>query len=306
MIPTSSLRGFEKLYGRVRKKLPMERGEVKGRQLNEDHVRAVAKILRKVGCIFEVVTVDMGLHSEEGIRLHRDEQAEKFTANLTPQHQPKVIEQVKELRKQLEGLPSQLYVQSVAMRALLYNTMFHTNVFFAFRRPRELGEYHWIMDAKGASKITPWEEWWLQIILPLLESQSLREPFVYVEGGDYRYAKRFEVEPGEHILPYAKEPEKAAFDDLRLKLTEDFRFSPDSEFGLEAVDILTNTVRRSMAGNFQRPGWMSLPQLMIHDDQHYIKMVNLEEPTAAADYPYMKVLNDFRKGGRLLIPDGVK
>ena len=135
----------------------------------------------------------------------------------------------------------------------------------------------------------------MKIILPLLESKSRRDPFPIVEGGDYRWAERFKVKPSEQILPYDKDSDKGSFHDLRMLLTEDFRFSPDSEFGLEAVDILTNTVRRSMAGNFQRPGWMSLPQLMIHRGDHYIRMINLfpEERAPPAGLPYMKVLNTF-------------
>jgi len=69
------------------------------------------------------------------------------------------------------------------------------------------------------------------------------------------------------------------------------------------VDILTNTIRRSMSGNFDRHGWLAIPQLMIHQNGHYIRLISLmpEEPSTS-HFPYMKVLNDFRSGGRSMLP----
>ena len=61
------MKGFEKLYGRLRRRLPKTKGEVKGRDLSEGEVVEVARILRKIGALFEVVVVDMGMHSKEDL-----------------------------------------------------------------------------------------------------------------------------------------------------------------------------------------------------------------------------------------------
>lgn len=303
VIPTSSMEGFEKLYGRLRLQLPLEKGEVKGKQLSENQVCEVADMLRKVGAIFEVVTIDMGLHTEEGLQLHKAEQADRITAHLTPDHHQNVVKQLWELRRQLDAMPLQLYVQSVAMGELAYNTLNNADLYHAFHKASELGEYHWIIDAKELSKVTPWEEWWSTVILPMLESHTFREPFISAEGADYRWQARFRTKPSEYKLQFAKNPKKGEFFDLKLVMTEDFRFSSNPEFGLEAVDILTNTVRRSMSGNFERHGWMAVPQLMIHQNGHYIRLISLmQEEPSTSHFPYMKVLNDFRSGGRSMLP----
>ena len=91
VIPTRTMKGFEKLYGRIRPRLlPKGKSEVKGRLLSENQVIEVASILRKVGCIFEVVTIDVGVHSEEDLISHKSSQAIGMTAQLTSEHHPDV------------------------------------------------------------------------------------------------------------------------------------------------------------------------------------------------------------------------
>ena len=304
VIPTSSMKGFEKLYGRLRRRLPTDKGEVKGKQLSENQVIEVAALLRKVGALFEVVAIDMGMHSEEEVLLHKASQGEAITAHLSSDHHPSMVEQVWELRRQLEAMPLQLYAQSAAMGELVYHTLNQANVYHSYRTASELGEYHWVIDAKDRTKVTPWEEWWSIVIFPMLESHSFREPFIKAEGGDCRWHDRFKTEPNEYKLQFVQDPEKGDFYDLRPIMKEDFRFSSDPEFGLEAADILTNTIRRSMSGHFGRRGWMALPALMIHRNDHYIRLISLSQNVGAIPrVPYLRVLNDFRSGGRLVLPN---
>lgn len=59
-------------YNHLRKHLPKDRGEVKGRQLSETHIAAVIDFLRNFPVIFEATCIDVGLHTENGVELHRD------------------------------------------------------------------------------------------------------------------------------------------------------------------------------------------------------------------------------------------
>ncbi len=303
VLPTTAMRGFEKLYGRLRSRLPKTKGEVKGRDLSEEEVVEVARILRKTGALFEVIVIDMGMHSNDDLEFHKLGQAGAVTSHLTPEHHPTVVEQVWALRRQLEEMPLQLYVQSVAMGELVYQTLNHANTYFAFRMPRELGEYHWRIDGKDKLKATPWENWWSTVIRPMLESKTFREPFIGAEGGDYRWQERFRVYPDGYKLQFVNDSEKGEFFDVNLIMTEDFCFSSESEFGLEAVDIVTNTIRRSLSGNFSRNGWMAIPQLIIHRASHCIRLISLaREGSLSRQVPYAAVLRDFRNGGRLMFP----
>ena len=123
------------------------------------------------------------------------------------------------------------------------------------------------------------------------------------EGGDYRWQERFRTRPSDYKLRFVNDSQSGKFFDLRMLMTEDFRFSSDPEFGLEAVDIVTNTIRRSLSGNFARAGWMAIPQLMIQRASHCIRLISLSRESASAQrLPYAKVMDDFRRGGRAMFP----
>ena len=109
----------------------------------------------------------------------------------------------------------------------------------------------------------------------------------------------------DYKLQFVNDAQKGEFFDLAMVMKEDFRFSSNPEFGLEAVDIVTNTVRRSLSGNFARAGWMAIPQLMIHRGSHCIRLISLSPESASSHrIPYARVIDDFRDGGRSLLPRG--
>jgi hypothetical protein len=50
-------------------------------------------------------------------------------------------------------------------------------MYFSQRRPRELANFEWIIDAKDPMGPTSQEDWWRTVIGPMLESKSISEPF---------------------------------------------------------------------------------------------------------------------------------
>lgn len=302
VVPSRSVTGFEKLYGRLRKRLPKIKHEVKGRLLSETQVGDVVDVLKKVGCLFEVAVVDLGLHSEKELLSHRSRQAEAITANLTKEHAPLLVEQVWELRRQLEATSLQLYVQSVVLNEVIYNVLNHADNYFAFRFPSELGAYHWVLDAKDRDKTTPWEAWWENTVLAMIQSKTMRKPLIMAEGADYSYHERFRANVPEYLHPHVNDPDGGHFFDPRPVMKESFRFSSSPELGLEVADILTNALRRSLAGNFSRAGWIRLRELMIHRRRQYIGLVYLGSAQTVPSPLYRNVLRDFMSGGRSMLP----
>lgn len=302
VIPSQKLKDFEKLYGRVRRELPRYKGEVKGRLLNETQVGEVVNVLTRLGCLFEVVASDSIFHTEEEIVRHKAGQEEGLTINLTDEHPTSLTEQVWQLRRQLERTPPQLYLQACAMSELVYTTLNNANLYYSFRLPQELGSYHWTIDAKSDGEPTPWEKWWATLIRPMIEMKSLEEPFVLVEGADYRWHEHLKTQPSAYKKRFIEKPDESDWFSLN-PLLEDIRFSSSNEYGLEAIDILVNALRRSLAGNFSREGWLPLATLMIHRSQHYIRLISLSSNESLAPrVPYRRVLSDFRRGGRIMRP----
>ncbi|MBO6519205.1 DDE-type integrase/transposase/recombinase [Thalassospira sp.] len=209
-----------------------------------------------------------------------------------------------ELRHQLETTAMPLYLQSVTLNEVIYNVLTHADNYYAFRFPSELGAYTWVLDAKGRDKTTPWEDWWQMTVLAMLQSKTTRKPFMRAPGGDYSHHDRFNTSLPEYMVEHVTLGARSEVFDPRPIMTEDFRFSPDPEFGLEAVDVLTSCLRRSLAGNFSRPGWIRIREIMIHRRKvQYVCMLHLGSPLREFPKPrYSHVLKDFTKGGRSMLP----
>lgn len=297
----TAISGFEKLYGRLRTKLPKDRDEVKGRLLTESQILEVCKILKKVGAIFQVTATDLSLQSDADVERHQKIQAEKITENVTDEFTDSQRDYIFGLRNQLEKMSPQLYLQAVLLTDLIYGTLEIADMYHSLRWPKELGEYHWVIDAKGANGQTNWEKWWEETLLPMLESKSVRKPLAKFELGDYSAQARYMTSPSEYkSTVYGINPAEDYLD-LRKVMKEDLRFSSKAEFGLEAVDILTNAIRRSLNGNLQRNGWLPIRELMIHRKGQYFSLVSLGPEMTVKGSRYNGVLKDFESGGRTML-----
>lgn len=245
------------------------------------------------------IAIDMGLQTEDGILNHKNTQADKLMENITSAHRPSLAESVKEAQKQLRQMPNQLYVQTVLMIRLVATILQRASLYYVQRRPRELGRFRWVVDAKD-KKVTPCEEFWKKITLPALQTISLREPICLLKGADYTSFKPFHGE-------MAKTPEhlrKAAGDDDRPfvymeinKIMEDLSFeNSEKENGLQLVDILCNAIQRAMNGNLQPLGWEMIGCLTVSAqlERHVIQLTNLclgsPSVIAGGTVPYTSVV----------------
>lgn len=302
IVPDRSIGGLEKLYGRLRQSLPKEGNEVKGRLLQEEQIQKVCSVLKTLGCLFEVNAIDMSLHSDELVLEHKRRQAEKLTANLTKEHHDSLVNQVLELQKFLVNLSPQLYVQSIVLSELIFDAIQNASLYFSLRSPEELSKYHWVIDAKSDQGPTNWEEWWTVVILPMLESKTVRNPIIQASFADYSAHQRFETKFSDYKTKiYGTDPEATGLD-IKMMLGESMQFPSESLLGLELVDILTNATRRSLMGNLKRSGWSKIPPIMVHRNSHYINLITLDTTQVGpSTLPYLSVLNDFRTGGKSLL-----
>lgn len=156
----------------------------------------------------------------------------------------------------------------------------------------------WIIDAKDRAKITDWEQWWSLVIKPWLQSHFLREKFGVLTEGDYSHFARYDMAVPKYLKPYLSDSTAKSGINIGKLLGERFRFSSTAEPGLELIDILANATRRALNGNLQVNGWRNIPRTMIHRGTHYINLLCLGEPPPQRTYPYMKVLNHFRRNGK--------
>jgi hypothetical protein len=295
-------------YNQLRRQLPQENGEVKGRLLDEFQIDAVICLLKHHGAIFEAVLVDLGVHTEQGISAHRQRYGERMTRGLTEEHNPEFRESVWAMRRRMEAFPLQLYVQAQATFSLVRTVIEHGVLYYCQRQARELEFFYWVVDAKGTGmQPTAWEEWWTLFIMPEMQQESLRNPFRRLIGGNDNYFSRFYSQLPEFLIRHVPDyqPNEPPAIDITKIMTENFRFSTQAEAGLELADIVTNATRRAFSGNLQERGWWNIPTIMIgRAESCNVHLMALEDRNPPLPVPWGNVARHFANFGRRMVaPD---
>jgi hypothetical protein len=249
--------------GRLRRKLTYQTrvwpkaptGELKGGLLEANHLSALVEQLFAREALLFVVAIDMASENDERLNEHKRRQSELLTAFLTPEHHINLVQQVRELRRTLERMPIQLYVQSLLMTELTAIVVEEAALYFSQRHPRELGNFTWTIDAKDPRRITTQELWWRDTLGPLQESRSRREPLGRVDDprfNDHFFDQAYEFQ--KMVWHPDKPREPVTGYDIRKIISNNISFKDSrSDILIQAIDILTNFVRRLLIGRIYDP-----------------------------------------------------
>ncbi|MGD9924032.1 MAG: hypothetical protein AB7V13_21715 [Pseudorhodoplanes sp.] len=305
IVPDSRRGSLEREFKRLRRSLPQEDGEVKGRKMMEKDVAKVTPLLCHHDVIFEVIGIDLGLHTAEGLRRNQVRRAEAMTNGLTREHSEGATNFAWTIRRELESHSLPLHVQSALMFFLIKRLIEHGSMYWGQRKPRELEYFHWVIDAKGVLETpTAWEQWWSRVIMPWMQTECHSEPIHFFTEADYSYMERFNLADP---TPFQTEllrsdPNGPPPVDIKKLMTESLRFSSQAEPGLELVDIVTNATRRALLGRLKPDGWDGIRALMINRSPQNIQIVSLDEAVKDRPaVPYGATLKTFNLGGRSMI-----
>lgn len=125
-----------------------------------------------------------------------------------------------------------------------------TTLYFAQRRPRELGQFTWTIDAKDPKCITTQEAWWRETVGAMLENGSVKKPWRLCDDPsfDYRFLERNHLMTTDIVHPHGPSKTGVGFN-LKKIVTDDMSFVVShSDTLLQAVDVLTNFLRRLLIG----------------------------------------------------------
>ncbi|MGH6975403.1 MAG: hypothetical protein ACREQC_05460 [Candidatus Binataceae bacterium] len=286
-IPDGKLAFLKKKYAPVRTRLPIERGEVKGRSLNEGQINEVIELLARNDVLFEVVVVDLAFQTEAEVAVRKQAHANEMLARAKNFREPDRT-RVEQAARQISETSLPLYIQAIATFEVLHQIICNVPLYFVQRQPHELGSFTWVVDGKDPRKVTKWELWWAWYAQGALATMSKSRPAPTLEGADYSFYDQF-----------ARRDGSEGGTDLRLLLAN-LKFSSLVDPGLEFADIVVNAIRRALTGTLAKPGWKNIPRLMVHRKEPYIQLCLLKEGPDLIHHPsYTHIINDyFCSGGR--------
>lgn len=303
VIPSSQVDRLSSRYRRLLDRWGVD--ELKGSKMDEEQIASVISLLREFEVIAEVVAVDTGITDSARVIAYRKLQADKLTEHFTDQDQGNIVSEFRRRREDMLALSPQLMLQAVMTISLVENVLQTATIFFVQRRPEELGDFRWVVDAKNVT-VTKFEALWSSVILPFVQATSVREPFPTLERADYSHFSKYYMKTEdfpEHLREAIKRQRGTFGDggiDLRRILTENLSFVDSKvEIGLQLADAVASGFSRAMNGTLQRAGWSNLGALFVREPQLLTLRVDPTEPdSVSVDAPYKPVLNEVRSSCR--------
>ncbi|MHC2385688.1 hypothetical protein ACVMFA_002180 [Bradyrhizobium liaoningense] len=276
-IPHRSVGPCRRELLRLSSQWPRRDGELKSAELNATHLSTLVDVLYRHDGLLHVVATEAA-KDQASVARHQAEQALGITKYLTNQHHQSLVDGVWELRRSLEKMPAQLYIQCVVMLQLIWIVAEEASLYFAQRRPRELAKFEWMIDAKDPRKITSQEKWWRDVIGPLGESRSRREPFAFGDdsGFNYRYFDRAFSTKKDMWFPDGSRKLVDGFDIKKL-ITDNVSFVDSrSELFIQTADVLAGFMRRALKSQNAEPAVLkTLGRLMIRKKKQTVRLIAL-------------------------------
>lgn len=295
IIPEESYKDVERDFAALKDLWGLSATEVKGRGLDEKQIASVIRLLNAYDVIFETVAIDMSTQTEIGLSHHKNIQADKLMENVTSAHHPRLVESIKTDQEIYRRMPNQLYVQNVVMVELISNAVQRASLYYSQRKPKELGRFCWVIDAKDKT-VTRYEEFWKKMTLPALQSMGFETPILLLRGADYSAFEKFYGEMRETPVHLQKARRHKAGPLFYLKINDIMKeLSFDDSVNvpcLQLVDVLCNALQRAMNGNLQPSGWELIGCLTVQSmrGDNVIHLITLTEEPQDGPFPYADVL----------------
>jgi hypothetical protein len=313
MIPAS--KEAETFYDflRLRDQWKRPQIEVKGSSLSESEIAEVVDLLRTREVTAEVVAIDMARHTDVAISTFKQAQASVLTKGLTPAHHPEFVRGAEALRARWLALPNQLFVQSFMVIGLIRDLLQTATLYYSQRLPSELARFRWVIDAKDKN-ITEMEKIWTTVIAPILETQALTQPWLFLIDADYSHFQRFMIDETtsdqdakrhiDWLSQRTNQGHKFSGVDARPLMEEDRRFADSrNELGLQLADVVASAFYRALNGTLVRQGWECLGQLLIARRPAALHFVELSPDTGKVgiriiDHPMADIVQHIERSAR--------
>lgn len=257
--PENNRRALSELMAQLKLRIGKNRNtEVKLRDLDEnDYIWWLTRLSRLDGVLYSVAT-DASLNTPEVLEHHKSMQVEKILEPIPVMYYEEGRQGLRNLADKVSRLPLQLYVQMVSQVQLVISILHSAVLYFVQRKPQTLSRFRWRIDQKNSNK-SEYEKAFSIVLPAFLQSASLREPMIMLEGANYSWFERFYFPVGEEPT-YLKDVygiESNDADGRKLNIgqivRENYEFVDSmAHIGIQVADLLASGLRRCLRNNFQR------------------------------------------------------
>lgn len=227
--------------------------EVKLKDLKEPQLKRFLHGLRELDSTLFISAIDLGTQSSAAIAEHQAIQVEKIMVNKPRMLYEEGRALIEDLASRVERLSPQLYIQLVVQVDLVDQVYRSTTLYYSQRIPATIGVFRWRIDEKNSTRPI-FEETMRHMAPALIQSRSLREPGVFVEGFDYTHYERAFGYKKDEIPKYLREETGTEIKSASNlgKILSDFSFVRSHDVpGVQVADLLASAFRRALRGEFQ-------------------------------------------------------
>ena len=225
-----------------------------GNVREKDYFNFVSR-LGKLNGVFFTVATDAGKNSIADVMIHQEFQTKKIAEHKDKMYYESGRQAVEKLTNQVRELSPQLYVQLICQVRLISLIVRDGIFYFAQRFPKSIGKFRWRIDQKNSTR-TEYEKAFETLTPPLLQTISVGEPLLMLQGADYSAFQRFYYSEGE-APTYLKEiygidfrPEGSGINIGQL-IREDLNFvDSEANQGVQVADLLAAGMRRCLRAGF--------------------------------------------------------
>jgi len=276
VVPASIENELFQEFLRLRDTWPNNAVETKGSKLDEAQAAQLIELVSRYDVFVKFFAADAATHGDGVVGPFKARQADAITANLTAEHHPPIVAQLRGLADAIRRMPNQLFVQAFLVIDLVLKVIEESTLYYVQRMPEELRSIAWTIDRKDRT-ITEMEDTWSTIILPMSETHFAHHPLVCLQGADYsHFDARYGIDPNDEEMKRHIEWTREAYGirdaerppglNAGLLLSEQREFADSaSNLGLQLADMLATTLRRALNDRLRPAAWKDFGRLLIFD-----------------------------------------
>ena len=255
--PENYRRAITELMCRLKRRIGKKRAsEVKLRDMSEDDYLWLLSNLRQLDGVLYAVATDASVNTPNIVEQHQRQQVNNILKPIPLMRYEEGRQGLRDLADKVGRMPIQLYIQMFSQVHLVLVILHSAILYFVQRKPQTLRRFRWRIDQKNSER-TEYERAFSQVLPALLQSASLREPMIMLEGADYSWFDRFYYPEGEEptYLQDVYGIESNDADNRKLNIgqivREDAKYVDSKEnIGVQVADLLASGLRRCLRNNF--------------------------------------------------------